>query len=175
MNLLKKTLKWALLSVITLVAVLYITDAEYLFKAVRTVYFKGYTTASINDYVYFDNAVVHAGTSDKWPLHKDYNKSPATKKLSALHKSQGTVAYLIIKNDSILHESYYDSYGENSKSNSFSMAKSYVCGLLGKAIMEGYIKNLEQPVSDFFPQYSDGLSSKVTVGDLASRRRAPAG
>ena len=48
------------------------------------------------------------------------------------------------------------------------MAKSYVCGLLGKAIMEGYIKNLEQPVSDFFPQYSDGLSSKVTVGDLAS-------
>lgn len=48
------------------------------------------------------------------------------------------------------------------------MAKSYVCGLLGKAIMEGYIKNLEQPVSDFFPQYSEGLSSKVTVGDLAS-------
>ena len=168
MNLLKKTLKWALLSVITLVAVLYITDTDYLFKAVRTVYFKGYTTASINDYVYFDNAAVHADASDEWPLHKDYNKSTATKKLSALHKSQGTVAYLIIKNDSILHESYYDAYDENSKSNSFSMAKSYVCGLLGKAIMEGYIKSLEQPVSDFFPQYSDGLSSKVTVGDLAS-------
>ena len=48
------------------------------------------------------------------------------------------------------------------------MAKSYVCGLLGKAIMEGYIENLEQPVGDFFPKYSEGLSSKVTVGDLAS-------
>ena len=106
MNLLIKTLKWALLSVIILIAVLYITDTDYLIKAVRTVYFKGYTTASIDDYVYFDNAVVRANTTEEWPLHKDYNKSTATKKLLELHKSQGTVAYLIIKNDSILHESY---------------------------------------------------------------------
>ena len=84
MNLLKKTLKWALLSVITLVAVLYITETDYLFKAVRTVYFKGYTTASINDYVYFDNAVVHADASDEWPLHKDYNKSTANTFLNVL-------------------------------------------------------------------------------------------
>ena len=80
MNLLKKILKWALLSVITLVAVLYITDTVYLLKAVQTVYFKGHKTAFINDYVYFDNAVVSAGTSDEWPLHKNYNKRNATKK-----------------------------------------------------------------------------------------------
>jgi CubicO group peptidase (beta-lactamase class C family) len=45
------------------------------------------------------------------------------------------------------------------------MAKSYVSGLLGKAIMDGYIKNLDQPVSDFYPEYS---YAKTTVGDLAS-------
>ena len=168
MSLLKKILKWSLLSLIALVTVLYVTDTNYLIKAVQIVYFKGHKTAFINDYVYFDNAVVSAGASEEWPLHKNYNKSNATKKLSELHKLQGTIAYLIIKNDSILHESYYDSYTENSKSNSFSMAKSYVCGLLGKAIMEGYIESLEQPVSDFIPQYLNGLSSKVTVGDLAS-------
>ena len=168
MNLLKKTLKWALLSVTALVVVLYATDTDYLFKAVRTVYFNGYTTASIDDYSFFDNSVIASKDSKAWPLHKDYNKIPATKKLIKLHKSQGTVAYVIIKNDSLIYEAYYDNYSENSKSNSFSMAKSYVCGLLGKAIMEGYIENLEQPVGDFFPQYSEGLSSKVTVGDLAS-------
>lgn len=168
MNLLKKTLKWALLSVTTLVVVLYATDTDYLFKAVRTVYFNGYTTASIDDYSFFDNSVIASRDSKAWPLHKDYNKIPATKKLIKLHKSQGTVAYVIIKNDSLIYEAYYDNYSENSKSNSFSMAKSYVCGLLGKAIMEGYIENLDQPVSDFFPKYSEGLSSKVTVGDLAS-------
>ena len=168
MNLLKKTLKWALLSVTALIVVLYATDTDYLFKAVRTVYFNGYTTASIDDYSFFDNSVIASKDSKAWPLHKDYNKIPATKKLTKLHKSQGTVAYVIIKNDSLIYEAYYDNYSENSKSNSFSMAKSYVCGLLGKAIMEGYIENLEQPVGDFFPQYSEGLSSKVTVGDLAS-------
>ena len=168
MNLIKKTLKWALLSVTALVVVLYATDTDYLFKAVRTVYFNGYTTAFIDDYSFFDNSVVASKDSKAWPLHKDYNKIPATEKLIKLHESQGTVAYVIIKNDSLIYEAYYDNYSENSKSNSFSMAKSYVCGLLGKAIMEGYIENLEQPVGDFFPQYSEGLSSKVTVGDLAS-------
>ena len=168
MNLLKKTLKWALLSVTALVVVLYATDTDYVFKAVRTVYFNGYTTAFIDDYSFFDNSVIASKDSKAWPLHKDYNKIPATEKLIKLHKSQGTVAYVIIKNDSLIYEAYYDNYSENSKSNSFSMAKSYVCGLLGKAIMEGYIENLEQPVGDFFPQYSEGLSSKVTVGDLAS-------
>lgn len=168
MDLFKKTLKWALLSVTALVMVLYLTDTDYLFKAVRTVYFNGYTTASIDDYSFFDNSVIASKDSKAWPLHKDYNKIPATKKLIKLHKSRGTVAYVIIKNDSLIYEAYYDNYGENSKSNSFSMAKSYVCGLLGKAIMEGYIENLEQPVGDFFPKYSEGLSSKVTVGDLAS-------
>ena len=168
MDLLKKTLKWALLSVTALVMVLYLTDTDYLFKAVRTVYFNGYTTASIDDYSFFDNSVIASKDSKAWPLHKDYNKIPATKKLIKLHKSRGTVAYVIIKNDSLIYEAYYDNYSENSKSNSFSMAKSYVCGLLGKAIMEGYIENLEQPVGDFFPKYSEGLSSKVTVGDLAS-------
>lgn len=168
MNLVKKTLKWALLSVTAIAVVLYATDTDYLFKAVRTVYFNGYTTAFIDDYSYFDNSVIASKDSKAWPLHKDYNKIPATEKLIKLHKSQGTVAYVIIKNDSLIYEAYYDNYSENSKSNSFSMAKSYVCGLLGKAIMEGYIENLEQPVGDFFPKYSEGLSSKVTVGDLAS-------
>ena len=168
MNLVKKTLKWALLSVTTIAVVLYATDTDYLFKAVRTVYFNGYTTAFIDDYSFFDNSVIASKDSKAWPLHKDYNKIPATEKLIKLHKSQGTVAYVIIKNDSLIYEAYYDNYSENSKSNSFSMAKSYVCGLLGKAIMEGYIENLEQPVSDFFPKYSVGLSSQVTVGDLAS-------
>lgn len=147
---------------------LYITDTDYILKAVRTVYLQGHTTASINDYLFFENKTVNTGDSKAWPLHKNYNTIQPTEKLLDLHKSQGTVAYLIIKNDSLLCENYYDGYNEDSRSNSFSMAKSYVSGLLGKAIMEGYIKSLDQPVGDFFSQYTEGLAAKVTVGDLAS-------
>lgn len=151
-----------------LIAGLYITDTDYIIKAIRTVYLNGHTTAFLDDYKFSENKTVKTGDSKAWPLHKDYNKVSATKKLLDLHKAQGTVAYLIIKNDSILFEAYYDGYGEDSRSNSFSMAKSYVSGLLGKAIMEGAIKSLDQPVSDFFPQYKEGIGAKVTVGDLAS-------
>ena len=44
---------------------------------------------------------------------------------------------------------------QDSKTNSFSMAKSYVSGLLGKAIMEGHIESLDQPVIDFIPEFSE--------------------
>jgi CubicO group peptidase (beta-lactamase class C family) len=164
----KKFITRLIIIIAILIIGLYLTGTDYILKAVQTVYLQGNTTASIDDYTFFENKTINIGKSKAWPLHKHYNKTPATEKLLELHKSQGTVAYLIIKNDSILFESYYDGYNEDSKSNSFSMAKSYVSGLLGKAIMDGYIKSIDQPVSDFFPQYKEGLGAKVTVGDLAS-------
>ena len=123
-----------------IIAALYITDTDFIIKAIRTIYLTGHSTAFLDDYKYADNKTIKNGDPKAWPLHKNYNKIAATEKLLDLHKSQGTVAYLIIKNDSLLYEAYYDGYGEDSKSNSFSMAKSYVSGLLGKAIMDGAIK-----------------------------------
>ena len=76
--------------------------------------------------------------------------------------------FLIIKNDSIWHESYFDGYTTTSKSNSFSIAKSIVSAALGKAIMEGKIKSLDQKVTDFFPKLKGKFANEVTVGDLSS-------
>ena len=103
-----------------------------------------------------------------WPNHKDYNTGQETKRLQNANSDWGTIAFVIIKNDSIWFETYYDGFGEDSKSNSFSMAKSYVSALLGKAIMEGHIKSLNQPVCDFLPKFCDGLAAEMTVGDLSS-------
>lgn len=148
---------------------LYAFGYDYLITAVRTIYLTGHTTAYLDDYKKFDNRLVKTGKfKDPWPLTSDYNKIPVTKKLDSIHKANGTVAYLIIKNDSIWHEQYFDGYGLDSKSNSFSMAKTFVSALLGKAIMDGYINSLDQPVGDFFPEFSEGLAAKLTVGDLAS-------
>ena len=148
-----------------LIILAYIFDVDYLFKAVRTIYLKGHTTAFLEDYKAFDNTVVKAGAEIPWAIHENYNTVEPTEKLLKTHEDYGTIAYLIIKNDSIWHESYYDGFDADSKSNSFSMAKSFISGLLGKAIEDGYIKNLDQPLSDFFPQYTE---AKTTVGDLAS-------
>lgn len=168
MNTLKRTLKWGLLTVVGLIAILYITDTDYLLKAVRTIYAKGYTTAYLEDYKEFDNVKIENDVPQPWPKHKDYNSVTETERLQKYNEAYGAIAYVIIKNDSIWFENYYDGFDENSKTNSFSMAKSYVSGLMGKAIEEGYIKNLDQPVSDFFPEFSEGLAAKLTVGDLSS-------
>ncbi|MFP9114985.1 serine hydrolase domain-containing protein [Flavobacterium sp. RHBU_3] len=168
MKFLKKLLKWFVLPIAIIVALMYIFDVDYLIKAVRVVYLHGKTTAYLDDYVHFDNRTIHHGTAQPWANAKDYNKVKGTDRLEAVNKELGTVAYLIIKNDSIWHESYYDGYGPESKSNSFSMAKSITSAALFKAIEEGKIKSLDQKVGDFFPEFTKGLSAKLTVGDLSS-------
>lgn len=148
---------------------LYVFGYGYIFKAVWIIYGSGHSTAFLSDYEFFDNRTVKKGyPNSPWNIHKDYNKVEPTETLQALHKKYESVAFLIVKNDSLWHEHYFGNYSDNSLSNSFSMAKTYVSALLGKAIGEGFVKNLNQPVKDFLPEFSEGLAAKLTVGDLAS-------
>lgn len=168
MKRLKIFFKWFVAITAFLFGLLYITDTDYLLKAVRTIYLTGHTTAYLEDYQKFDNRTVENSVPQSWPLHSEYNTASETEKLTQWNADLGTVAYLIIKNDSIWFEKYYDGYNEDSKSNSFSMVKSMVTAMLGKAIMDGHIKSLDQPVGDFIPEFSKGLAAHMTVGDLSS-------
>ncbi|MFK7833289.1 MAG: serine hydrolase domain-containing protein [Winogradskyella sp.] len=166
MKFIKKTLKYLIGIIGLLIITSYIFDYDYILKGIRVVYFTGHVTAFIDDYPYFENDTIKKGnTTDKWPLHKNYNKTNATSTLTNINNELGTVAYLIIKNDSIYYEWYAEDYSKSSKTNSFSMAKSITTSLLGKAIMDGYIKNLDQPVSDFYKEFE---GSGTTIGDLSS-------
>ena len=164
MKLLKKILLTFLGLIILSVGLLYLFNKDYLLKGIRITYLKGHKTAYIDDYPNFDNRTIEAGKPQAWPEHSAYNSVQATQKLQQTNEDLGTVAFLIIKNDSIWYESYAEGYSATSKTNSFSMAKSVTSALLGKAIRDGYIKNLEQPVADFFPQFD----KRLTVGDLSS-------
>lgn len=168
MKFLKKFLLWLVGLLLLIVALMYIFNVDYLLKAVRTIYLNGHKTAFLDDYKYFDNRTIEKGIAQPWTIAKDYNKVKPTAELEKMHEQIGTVAFLIIKNDSIWSESYYDGYDKDSKSNSFSMAKSIVSASLGKAIMEGKIKSLDQKVSEFFPEFKEGKSTTLTVGDLSS-------
>ena len=166
MKFFKKLLKWIVIILGLIIILLYVFDYGYILRGVRIVYLTGHKTAFIDDYPYFENDTIKKGNNTSpWPYHKDYNSVKETENLDQINKANGTIAYIIIKNDSIWFENYYDNFNEISKTNSFSMAKSITSSLLGKAIMDGYIKNLDQPISDFYPQYA---YAKTTVGDLAS-------
>ena len=61
------------------------------------------------------------------------------------------LAFLIIRNDTILYERYRDGMTAQTIHSSFSMAKSVLSALVGIALAEGAIKSLDQPVSDYLP------------------------
>jgi len=127
------------------------------------------TKADITDYKYFENIEISKSSSPQpWPIHKNYNLVPETQNLKKTHAKLGTIAYLIIKNDSIWHEKYYKNYNQNSYSNSFSMAKSIVSATMGKAIKDGYFKNIDDKVGFYIKGYSEGFAAKLTIGDLSS-------
>ena len=162
-----KILKWIFIIITSLILLLYAFNLEYLIKGVRTIYLTGNNTAFISDYKYFDNRDIKSSNPQPWALHKKYNTVAESDALQNLNAGGKTKSFLVIKNDSILFEKYYDGYDQNSLSNSFSVAKSIVTSMMGKAIMEGKIKGLDQPVSDYFEEYKEGLASELTVGDLA--------
>ena len=166
---LRKIIIYSIALIGGLVLLAYATNTDYLLKAVRTIYLKGHTTAFLDDYHEFDNRTVKIGDSTySWPKHSLYNTSEASERLIKTNQDLGTIAYVVIKNDSVFYEQYYQGYSDRSNTNSFSMVKSMVSGLLGKSIMNGTIESLDQPVGDFFPEFSEGLAAKMTVGDLSS-------
>ena len=164
----KKILKWKLIVLGVLILLIYIFNIDYIFKGVRTIYFTGNNTAFISDYEYFDNREVKSSNPQPWALHNEYNKTYESNKLKKLNEDRKTKSFLVIKNDSIIFEKYYLGHKQTDISNTFSVSKSIVTSMMGKAIMEGKIKGLNQYVSDFFNEYEKGLASELTIGNLAS-------
>ncbi|MFH0865614.1 MAG: serine hydrolase [Bacteroidota bacterium] len=155
-----KILLWfaGILVIINLVII--ITGNAYLYK---TFY---YQKASIGDYKIFENREVKTGTFLPIPESKDYNKTKLNANFRKVLEDFGTVAFLVLKNDSVLYEEYWDGYNADSYSGSFSVAKSIVSLLIGIAIDEGKIDSIDQKVSDYIPEYNEGLNSKLTIRHL---------
>lgn len=169
MKLLLKIIGGFLATLLLVIILLFLFDYDYILKGIQVVYFQGHKTAYIDDYTQFENRVIEAQENgEKWHFSNDYNTIAPTARLQEKNKELETVAFLIIKNDSIWYEAYAEDYGPESKTNSFSMAKSITVALLGKAIKDGYIKSLEQPVGDFLPNFSNKKQEALRVGDLAS-------
>ncbi len=164
----KKILVWTTIILSFLLILIYAFNVEYLLKGVRTIYLTGNNTAFISDYEYFENREIKNSVPQPWLLHEKYNSVKQSENLKKLNEERKTKSFLVIKNDSIVFEKYFDDHKSSSLSNSFSVAKSIVTSMMFKAIMEGKIKGLDQPLSDYFEEYKEGVASELTVGDLAS-------
>jgi len=79
------------------------------------------------------------------------------------------VAFLLIQNDTLLYENYFDGYDSMAIIPSFSVAKSFVSALTGIAIDEGYIYSVNQSITFFLkelgPEFND-----ITIENLLNMR-----
>lgn len=81
-------------------------------------------------------------------------------------KSTGTTAFIVVKDDAILYEKYFNGYARNSINTSFSMAKSFTSALVGIAIDEGYIKSVDEPITNYLPELQGKGFEPITIKRL---------
>ncbi len=125
-----------------------------------------YEQPGIDDYTIFSNRKVNTAKPVLWAFRKDFNRQKLSETSLLKIKGLETVAFLVVQNDSLLHEEYWDGYSDSSYSNSFSVAKSIVSLLIGCLIDEGKIKSVDQPVTDFIPEFKGDAYQKITVKDV---------
>lgn len=131
-----------------------------------------YNYVNIDDHTIFIQRPVANGTPVPWPVSVHYNKTnPDTATENELLRNR-TVAYLVIRNDSLLYEAYWDGYSDSSLSNSFSMSKSVVGVLAGIALRQGYLRNLDQRVDEFIPEYKGDAKGLLTLRQLITMSAA---
>lgn len=147
----------------------YATGNGYLLTAIQRTYLQGYNTANINDHLAFDVHEIKTSTPLLLPKNNTHLKKVLPRDFLDELKKFKTAAFLVVKDGAVWAEYYMNGYHDRSVTNSFSMAKTVTTLLLGIAIEEGYIKNLQQPITDFLPEFnSDPLAQKATVGQLST-------
>jgi CubicO group peptidase (beta-lactamase class C family) len=82
--------------------------------------------------------------------------------------ASGTTAFLVIHDDRLLYERYFDGYDESSIHTSFSMAKSFASALVGIAIDEGHINSVNEPITNYIPELleKDERFESITIRHL---------
>jgi hypothetical protein len=120
----------------------------------------------IDQHTIFENRVVKAGDPRAWEKAAAYNTLSVSPEYQAFFDTYETVAFVVIKDNRLLYEAYWDGYSPQSHSNSFSMAKSIVSLGIGCAIDDGFVHNVDQPVSDFFPEFAGYNGRTLTLRHL---------
>lgn len=165
----KKILQGILVFLAATIALTYAFGYEYLFRAVRQTYLRGESGSTLDDGKNFTSHVIKNGKIIPWEKDSLYNKKSLPISLINDLKKSKTAAFIIIKNGKLLHEEYWNGVNQNTKTNSFSMAKGVTILLLGKAIEEKKIAGLSQKYSDFYGNYANvEYGNHLTIGDLAT-------
>jgi CubicO group peptidase (beta-lactamase class C family) len=130
------------------------------FYLTRTIYWRG---SDYKDLEKFPARTIH-NAPPTFPLDQLPADNPYASQIEAIGnrstngslvnylESSGTTAFLMVRDDELLYERYFNGYDERSVNTSFSMAKSFASALVGIAIDEGHIESVDEPITNYLPE-----------------------
>ncbi|KAB3529608.1 serine hydrolase domain-containing protein [Alkaliphilus serpentinus] len=149
---------------------------EYMYRVIR------YRESDVNDYKIFpERTVEHStqpynykmklldGLEDKVISYKYISKNYEKKLMDFLEDTK-TTSFIIIHDDKIVFEQYFNGYNRDSINTSFSSVKSIVSLLIGIAIDEGYIEGEKQSIADYIHEFKNTTLEEITIEDLLLMR-----
>lgn len=129
--------------------------------------------STIDDWKIFDSRPLPA-SEKPWKLKSENTLRPEVPAELAsryatfeeLLAGNDTTAFLVLKNQKLIYERYMNGASESTVSISFSMSKSYFSMLLGRAMADGWISGIDDPVSNYIPELGPRGYDRVTIANL---------
>ena len=164
-----RIIKRAMLWIVSLLALccimLFVSGNVHILYGIRKTYLIGKKTPDIDDMSYFDVRKITASTPRPHLVYSGYNERAASAIDEEWSDSTGTTAMLLFWRDSLVYERYSNCEA-TTLSNSFSIAKSITSILIGKAVEEGFIRSVDDPVGRYLSSYNQGLDTALTIRHL---------
>ena len=87
---------------------------------------------------------------------------------NAFLQENHTQSFIVIQDDIIVYENYFNGTQHDSIVTSFSAAKSFTSALIGIAIDEGYIESVNDPITKYLPELAerDPRFNDITIRHL---------
>ena len=128
------------------------------------VFFYSYATASVNTYP-------TEGWQISTPEDQGIRSQMLAEMMEHIKKNSFNIdSILIVRNGYMVMDAYFYPYSRGQKHIIHSCTKSIMSALIGIAIDKGYIQNVDQSITDFFPDKEfanmDDLKKSITLENL---------
>jgi CubicO group peptidase (beta-lactamase class C family) len=171
-----KIIAWLIGIMVGVIALLLVIAVlVYPYEYVRRVF--SWRESDVGDYLY--NFPSHSLEAAPTTFH--FGEAPEEESIAALFEAildvddfevfledENTQSFIVIQDDAILYEQYFNDTERESLVTSFSVAKSFASALIGIAIEEGYINSVDDSITTYLPELAarDSRFNEITIRHL---------
>ncbi len=121
------------------------------------------------------NLIEASSDNFSWKLNSPESSGFRSEDVNALMNylktpSLSTQAAILIKGNNIIAEYYSDGFDNKSMATSWSVAKSFASTVVGVANDEGYILSVNDPITNYIPQWENTEKDTISLKQLLGMR-----